>query len=52
MLKKPGDENLIEAQMKTVIYDGGEELQKSLEWMQNFNANVSGSNACFVKRRK
>ena len=32
--------------------NGGEELQKLSGRMQNFNTNVSGSNACFVKRRK
>ena len=42
----------MEAQLKTVIDDGVEELQKTLGRMQKFNANFSGSKTCFVRRRK
>ena len=50
--KNQEDENLVEVQLKTVIENGGEELQKLLGRMQKFSANVAGSNACYVKRRK
>ena len=42
----------MEAPLKTVIDNGGKELQKSLGGMQKCNVSASGSNACFIKRRK
>ena len=47
-----GDNNLTEEKLKTIINNGGEDLQKILGRMQTFNANISGINAYFVKRRK
>ena len=50
--KNSEDDNLTQAQLKTAIENVGEELQKLSGRMQKIDANISGSNACFVKRRK
>ena len=43
---------MTEEALCNILNEGGEELEKILGRMQKFNANISGSNAYFYKRRK
>ena len=43
---------MTEEALHNILNEGGEELEKILGRMQKFNANISGSNAYFCKRRK
>ena len=52
LYKNLGYNNLIEEQLKTLIENRGEELQKLLGRKQKFNANIIRSNTYFIKQRK
>ena len=51
MKKSPEDANMSEDDLRKIIREGGEPLERLLGRMQACNANINGSNACLCQRR-
>ena len=51
MKKNPYDDNLIENELRDIVSNGGDKLNKLMSRMQKFNSNVVGSNTYFYKKR-
>ena len=49
--KTPADANMTEEELRRIVNDGGDEFLQLLGRMQKYNANISGSNSYFYKKK-
>ena len=52
MSRNPETANLTESELRQIVNDDGEDLQRIIANMQLFNSNIVGSNAYFYKHRR